>query len=543
MPCPVIAAAVSVGEFERFACEAKLEMPESVSFATCPNSTCSSSSPRSSPTSPRPGRPTTPRRTPGSMPSSWPDAPRAKRDEHPVGPVVRRRIAPRTRSRRLGSHRVRTREGITEFSPEQGVACFNTLTGAVAPIVSVLPIDWSKFRRAHRGRDVALFHAAPDGDDDSEPSSDVAQRIRATSGAERLAVIERVARANLGGVLRLPPATVDSRQPFGSLGLDSLMALELRNRLEIALERSLPTSLAWNYPTIEALTRHLDALLTRPRPPRRRRARLRTSRSTRSTSPTCSPVSPAFPMTMPSAPCVVIAEMTESPSESAAITSALQLAAAAKQVRRATVGPLIMSEPVAIVGMGCRFPGGANSPEAYWQVLREGVDAGRAVPRGPLGRRRRVRPRSGGAGQIIRVRRRLSRTCRPVRCRLLRNPPTRGRADGPPATAPARGRRRSAGPCRSPSRTIGRIRNRRVRRQLLQRLCVDADGRPGMDRRSDADWDAAQRARQPALLPPRSAVRACPSTRPARLRWSPSTWPATACTPARAMSPWRVVSR
>ena len=152
------------------------------------------------------------------------------------------------------------REGITEFSPEQGVACFNALTGAVAPIVSVLPIDWSKFRRAHRGRDVALFRAAPEEDDDSEPSSDVAQRIRATSGAERLAVIERVARANLGGVLRLPPATVDSRQPFGSLGLDSLMALELRNRLEIALERSLPASLAWNYPTIEALTRHLDAL-------------------------------------------------------------------------------------------------------------------------------------------------------------------------------------------------------------------------------------------------------------------------------------------
>jgi acyl transferase domain-containing protein/NADPH:quinone reductase-like Zn-dependent oxidoreductase/NAD(P)-dependent dehydrogenase (short-subunit alcohol dehydrogenase family)/ubiquinone/menaquinone biosynthesis C-methylase UbiE len=37
-------------------------------------------------------------------------------------------------------------------------------------------------------------------------------------------------------------------------------------------------------------------------------------------------------------------------------------------------------EPIAIVGMGCRFPGHANSPEAYWSLLRDGVDAIREVP-------------------------------------------------------------------------------------------------------------------------------------------------------------------
>jgi acyl transferase domain-containing protein/SAM-dependent methyltransferase len=37
-------------------------------------------------------------------------------------------------------------------------------------------------------------------------------------------------------------------------------------------------------------------------------------------------------------------------------------------------------EPVAIVGMGCRFPGGANGPEALWQLLLDGVDAIREVP-------------------------------------------------------------------------------------------------------------------------------------------------------------------
>jgi acyl transferase domain-containing protein/acyl carrier protein len=38
------------------------------------------------------------------------------------------------------------------------------------------------------------------------------------------------------------------------------------------------------------------------------------------------------------------------------------------------------TEPVAIVGMGCRFPDGGNSPEDYWQLLRDGVDAISRVP-------------------------------------------------------------------------------------------------------------------------------------------------------------------
>ena len=37
---------------------------------------------------------------------------------------------------------------------------------------------------------------------------------------------------------------------------------------------------------------------------------------------------------------------------------------------------------IAIVGMSCRFPGGANTPERYWELLREGTDLVGSVPEG-----------------------------------------------------------------------------------------------------------------------------------------------------------------
>jgi len=63
--------------------------------------------------------------------------------------------------------------------------------------------------------------------------------------------------------------------------------------------------------------------------------------------------------------------MTSTPSNQ---VSAAKLALMARQAR-AQFGPVIRAEPIAIVGMACRFPGGAKDPEGYWQVLRDGIDA------------------------------------------------------------------------------------------------------------------------------------------------------------------------
>jgi acyl transferase domain-containing protein/acyl carrier protein len=61
--------------------------------------------------------------------------------------------------------------------------------------------------------------------------------------------------------------------------------------------------------------------------------------------------------------------------------SAARLALAVRRAR-AQAGPpdLLNSDPIAVIGMGCRLPGGADSPNAYWTLLRDGVDAIRDLP-------------------------------------------------------------------------------------------------------------------------------------------------------------------
>ena len=54
--------------------------------------------------------------------------------------------------------------------------------------------------------------------------------------------------------------------------------------------------------------------------------------------------------------------------------SALKLALMAKQVR-AQAGQVLQADPIAIVGMACRLPGGADTPDRFWQLMRDGVCA------------------------------------------------------------------------------------------------------------------------------------------------------------------------
>ena len=68
------------------------------------------------------------------------------------------------------------------------------------------------------------------------------------------------------------------------------------------------------------------------------------------------------------------------PNESLIGVSAIKLALMARQAR-AQLGAIARAEPIAVIGIGCRLPGGANSPDEFWAVLRDGVDAVGGIPR------------------------------------------------------------------------------------------------------------------------------------------------------------------
>jgi acyl carrier protein len=83
------------------------------------------------------------------------------------------------------------------------------------------------------------------------------EQLAAAPPADHRDLVEATVRRLLGQVLKQPEARIDGTQPFGAMGLDSLMAVELRNRLETATQLTLSATLAWNHPCVRDLSAHL----------------------------------------------------------------------------------------------------------------------------------------------------------------------------------------------------------------------------------------------------------------------------------------------
>jgi acyl carrier protein len=82
--------------------------------------------------------------------------------------------------------------------------------------------------------------------------------IMAAPASQRRKLLLKSVREQAIRVLGMTTAyTFDLRQPLNELGLDSLMAVELCNMLSITLGQALPTTLLFNYPTLEALVDYL----------------------------------------------------------------------------------------------------------------------------------------------------------------------------------------------------------------------------------------------------------------------------------------------
>jgi phthiocerol/phenolphthiocerol synthesis type-I polyketide synthase B len=132
------------------------------------------------------------------------------------------------------------------------------LSGQTGPTCAVMPADWRHFGRARAGRPAGLFRdLLAELPISTVDASDVPARLAAAEPAERRRILTELVTHAVSRVLKVAPARLDPRRTLGDMGLTSLLAIELRNRLEAALSRPLSATLAWNYPTIEAMAAHL----------------------------------------------------------------------------------------------------------------------------------------------------------------------------------------------------------------------------------------------------------------------------------------------
>jgi acyl carrier protein len=99
-----------------------------------------------------------------------------------------------------------------------------------------------------------------DGDAGSTPTvepslDDTLKQI--ASAAARRDHLEQWIRARVATVLGRAAARIELDRPLRSMGLDSLLGLQLRTELEKATGLKLPATVVWNYPTVTALAQHL----------------------------------------------------------------------------------------------------------------------------------------------------------------------------------------------------------------------------------------------------------------------------------------------
>jgi len=149
--------------------------------------------------------------------------------------------------------------GLGALTSDQGIQIFTGLlqaNGTRSPQVGVVPIDWPKLYKNFPGAQTPFFSRLTQ-DLVNEEESLLALLIP-LSAEERREQLITFLRTQLAQVLGFKtPEKITLRQRLFDLGLDSLMAMELKNRLERGLDLAVPPTLMFDYPTVEALVDYL----------------------------------------------------------------------------------------------------------------------------------------------------------------------------------------------------------------------------------------------------------------------------------------------
>ncbi|WP_049578384.1 type I polyketide synthase, partial [Streptomyces sp. SBT349] len=219
------------------------------------------------------------------------------------------------------------RQGLPLLDAETALSGLRQVLDHDETFVAISAIDWERFAPLFTSARTSWFLAdLPDAratlaaqqvQQETSPEDDDTHALRAQlseiSQEEQSRFLLDLVRSQVAVVLgHETPETVESGRAFKDMGFDSLTGVDLRNRLTAETGLQLPATLVFDHPTPRNLTDFLERELAGE------------------AAPTADP---------------------------------------------ATTAATVADEPIAIVSMSCRYPGGAESPDELWELLAAGGDA------------------------------------------------------------------------------------------------------------------------------------------------------------------------
>ncbi|MEM6403228.1 MAG: SDR family NAD(P)-dependent oxidoreductase, partial [Cyanobacteria bacterium P01_D01_bin.116] len=216
------------------------------------------------------------------------------------------------------------RRGIEALSPQQGISALEQLWRSGKPQTTVANVNWSLFKQLYEvGGQKLLCEIEVETLATQELNSkqnQLLKRLESLPSGEQYHVLRTEIQTEVAKVLGLSDDQLpDFEEGFFELGMDSLMAVELRNRITQLLGVKLPSTLSFDFPNIEQLTKYLSSQV-------------------------------------------------------------LQLSSEDDDQQPEPSIKTMEHEPIAIIGMGCSFPGGASTPEKFWELLHSGTSTHTEIP-------------------------------------------------------------------------------------------------------------------------------------------------------------------
>lgn len=211
-----------------------------------------------------------------------------------------------------------TKEGLLPIYPKEGLQALEIAMHSSFSNITIANIDWKNY--IDQMIEVPSWLSAFIRD--KAKRSDLLGQLQEADMNQRLVMVKNYVAHVVKSVLGFEESkSIDEKKGFSDLGMDSLMALELKNRLQAGLGKSviLSSTAPFDHPTIEKMYLYISSLL--------------------------------------------------------------DLEAIQKHKPERVIQSILPSEPIAIVGMACRYPGGSNSLEEFWHLLESGMDGVCEIPK------------------------------------------------------------------------------------------------------------------------------------------------------------------